>query len=148
MKKSLFRFTDIAEFCIAYVFCFSLNILFESVKLLNLKSYILTSFFQTFTEHRLLIVFLFTFIVAALHYQLLRRKKTEIYCKVLVGDTILHITIRYMLDCLAALGSVFLLSVLVSLRLKLHPFGSFPLVLIFFFYILISGSQVRNYENF
>ncbi len=41
MKKSLFRLTDILELCIAYTFCFSLNMIFGYVKtLLHSESYL------------------------------------------------------------------------------------------------------------
>ena len=48
MKKSLFRLTDVLELCIAYTFCFSLNLTFDYVKTLDLESYILESFLKTF----------------------------------------------------------------------------------------------------
>ena len=36
MKKSLFRLIDALELCIAYTFCFSLNLTFDYVKTLEL----------------------------------------------------------------------------------------------------------------
>lgn len=37
MKKSLFRLTDVLELCIAYTFCFSLNLMFDYVKTFSVK---------------------------------------------------------------------------------------------------------------
>ena len=43
MKKSLFRPTDMLELGIAYIFCFSLNLLLDHAKTLDLDAYILDS---------------------------------------------------------------------------------------------------------
>ena len=88
MKKSLFRFDDALELYVAYIFCFSLNTLFDYVTALKVRSYLLKAYFQSFIEYRSQIVFLFTFIVMVFHYQMLYRKKTEVFCRTLVGDTI------------------------------------------------------------
>lgn len=38
MKKSLFRLTDVLELGVAYAFCFSLNLMFDYVKTIELTS--------------------------------------------------------------------------------------------------------------
>jgi hypothetical protein len=128
------------ELSIAYIFCFSLNLLLDYAKTLDLDAYILKAFLKNFIDYQPLIVLLFTFIVIVFHYQMLERKKTEIFCRILVGGTVFSITIRYVLDCLAVLIFVYLFSALVNL-------DNFYLVLIFVTYILISARQVRKYEN-
>ena len=148
MKKSLFRLTDMLELCIAYIFCFFLNLLFDYVKTLDLDSYILKVFLKNFTDYQPLIVLLFTFIVIVFHYQMLHRKKAEIFCKILVGDTVFNITIRYALDCLTILIFVYLLSTLANVYLNFNLTSNIYLVLILTTYILISARQVRKYENF
>lgn len=147
MKKSLFRATDALELCTAYLFCFLFNLLFDYIKTLDLDSYMLNTFFQNFIDHQKLIVFLFTLIVIVFHYQLLYRKKQEVYCRILVGDTLFHITIRYSLDCLIMLGFVYLLSTLVNLYFHFNLSSNLYLVFIFIIYILISASQVRKIEK-
>lgn len=148
MRKSLFRFADALELCTAYIFCFFLNLLFDYVKTLDLDSYILKAFLKNFMDYQTLIIFLFTFIVIVFHYQMLYRKKAEVFCRILVGDTVFNITIRYSLDCLTILVFVYLLSTLVNVYLNFNLTSNLYLVLIFITYILISGSQVRKYENF
>ncbi|GAA0783209.1 hypothetical protein [Hathewaya limosa] len=148
MGKSLFRFIDRFELCITYFFCFSLNLMFDYVKTLDLESYILKSFLENFMDYQILINFLFTFIVLVFHYQMLHRKKEEIYCRILVGDTILNIAIRYTLECLMILGFVYLLSIVINVYLNFNLTSNLYLVCIFVIYILISSSQVRKYENF
>ena len=140
MKKSLFRLTDMLELSIVYIVCFSLNLLLDYAKTLDLDAYILKAFLKNFIDYQPLIVSLFTFIVIVFHYQMLERKKTEIFCRILVGGTVFSITIRYVLDCLAVLIFVYLFSALVNL-------DNFYLVLIFVTYILISARRVRKYEN-
>ena len=147
MKKSLFRLTDMLELSVAYIFCFSLNLLLDYAKTLDLDAYILKAFLKNFIDYQPLIVSAFTFIVIVFHYQMLERKKTEIFCRILMGGTVPTITIRYMLDCIAILIFVYLLSALENLRLGFNLANNFYLVLILVTYILISARQVRKYEN-
>ena len=147
MKKSLFRLTDMLELSIAYIFCFSLNLLLDYARALDLDAYILKAFLKNFIDYQPLIVLLFTFIVIVFHYQMLERKKTEIFCRILVGGTVFSITIRYVLDCLTVLIFVYLLSALVNLHFGFNLADNFYLVLIFVTYILISARRVRKYEN-
>ena len=148
MKKSLFRPADILELSAVYILCFSLNFAFDYVKTIDLDSYILKSYFRPFLEYQLLIVILFTFIVLVFHYQMLCRKKAEVFCRILVGATVFHITIRYIRDCLRILIPVYFLSVLANFYLNFNLASNFYLVLILITYILISARQVRKYENF
>ena len=147
MKKSLFRLMDMLELSIAYVFCFSLSFLLDYARTLDLDAYLLKAFLKKFIDYQSLIVLLCTFIVIVFHYQMLERKKAEIFCRILVGGTVSSITIRYMLDCIAVLIFVYLLSVLVNLHFGFNLADNFYLVLIFVTYILISARRVRKYEN-
>ncbi len=147
MKKSLFRLTDMLELSIAYIFCFSLNLLLDYAKTLDLDAYILKAFLKNFIDYQPLIVSLFTFIVIVFHYQMLERKKAEIFCRILVGGTMFSITIRYVLDCLMILIFVYLLSALVNFHFGFNSAGNFYLIPILVTYILISARRVRKYEN-
>ena len=135
------------ELSIVYIFCFSLNLLLGYAKTLDLDAYILKDFLKKFIDLQPLIVLLFTFIVIVFHYQMLERKKPEIFCRILVGGTVFRITIRFVLDCLTVLISVYLLSALVNLHLGFNFAGNLYLLLIFITYILISARRVRKYEN-
>lgn len=114
MKKSLFRLTDMLELSFAYILCFSLNLLLDYVKTLDLDSYLLKTFLKNFIDYQPLVVLLFTFIVIVFHYQMLQRKKVEIFCRILVGGTVFNITTRYIRDSLTILIPVYLLSVLAN----------------------------------
>lgn len=136
------------ELSFAYILCFSLNLLLDYVKTLDLDSYLLKAFLKNFIDYQPLVVSLFTFIVIVFHYQMLQRKRAEIFCRILVGGTVFNITIRYIRDSLTILVPVYLLSILANAYLNFNSFGNFYLVLILITYILISSRQVRKYENF
>lgn len=148
MGRTLFRFADAMELGMTYLFCFLLSLLFDYVKNMELDSYILKAFLENFIDYQKLIVFLFTSIVIVFHYQMLLRKKTEIYCRILVGDTRSRIAIRYILDCLAVLGFSYFVALLINIYMCLDLTSNLYLVMILVTYILISASQVRKYENF
>ena len=79
---------------------------------------------------------------------MLERKKEEIFCKILVGDTLSNITIRYILDCLAILTFIFLLSIIVMIYFNFNLINNLYLVLVFIIYIIVSARKVQKYENF
>ena len=146
MKKSLFRPADILELGLAYAFCFSLCLMFDYVKTLEMTSDIITSFFRSFLQYQTIIAILSTFLVVVFHYQFSCRRKTEVFCRILVGDTLFNITVRYSLNCLTVLGFVYLLFALANAYLSFDLTNNLYLVPIFIVYILISARQVRNYE--
>lgn len=146
MKKSLFRPADILELGVTYAFCFSLCLMFDYVKTLEMTSDIITSFFRSFLQYQTMIVILSTFLVVVFHYQFSCRRKTEVFCRILVGDTLFNITVRYSLNCLTVLGFVYLLFALANAYLSFDLTSNLYLVPIFIVYILISARQVRNYE--
>lgn len=148
MKKTLFRTSDCIELSIVYLSCFILNIIIEYTKTLEINSYILENFIKIFTEHQTLITILFTFVVIIFHYQMLQRKKEEIFCKILVGDTISNIITKYILDCLYILITIFLLSTIVSAYFNYNLINNIYLFLTFIIYIFISTIGVKKYENF
>lgn len=146
--KSFFRNIDRIELCILYLFCFFLSVAFELGESLKTKSYILYTFVENFTDCKILITLLFTTIVVVFHYQILGRKKKEIYCRYLVGDTLSKLTIRYIFECLTILIIAFLIALFIKQSCNLNLYNDFYLVVIFVLYILISASRVKKYENF
>ncbi|RSL35393.1 hypothetical protein D7Z54_02180 [Salibacterium salarium] len=145
MKYSLFRFIDVFEAFAIYLICFASNLIFIYVQTLNLEgSYILKSFLKSIIDYQLIINIFLTFIIIVFHYQFLNRKKTEISCRILVGDTMVNIIIRYILNSLAILVFSFLLSLSLNFYLELNVTSNLYLVFIFIIYILISAGQVEK----
>lgn len=145
LKYSLFRFIDVFEAFASYLICFASNLIFIYVQTLNLEgSYILKSFLKSIIDYQLIINIFLTFIIIVFHYQFLNRKKTEISCRILVGDTMVNIIIRYILNSLAILVFSFLLSLLLNFYLELNVTSNLYLVFIFIIYILISAGKVEK----
>lgn len=145
MKYSLFRFIDVFEAFAIYLICFASNLLFIYVQTLNLEvSFILESFIKSITDYQLIINILLTFMIIVFHYQFLNRRKTEISCRILVGDTMVKMIIRYILHSLAILVFSFLLSLSLNFYLELNVTSNLYLVFIFILYILISAVQVKK----
>lgn len=142
MKKSLFRFIDRLELLSCYVLCFAFNIMIDYVKNLRIDSHLLQTFLKQFYDHQVLFIFLLTFIVVIFHYQMIHTKKVEVYCRILVGDTVRSATIRYIFDCLAILGIAFIISAIMSIVLHVSLTNNIYLSCIFGVYILISSRMV------
>ncbi|AVP36821.1 hypothetical protein DOS69_06635 [Staphylococcus felis] len=149
MQYSLFRFIDFFEICILYIVCFVSNTLLLNIQIFNLSnSFILQSFLQSILEYHYIIVILSSFVIIIFHYQFLARKKTEVFCRILVGSTMIKIIRRYILDSLCILLIAFLISLILNFYLKLDIKDNFYLVCIFIIYIIICASQVKKNENF
>ncbi len=145
MKYSLFRFIDVFEAIASYLICFASNLIFIYVQTLNLEgSSILKSFLKSIIDYQLIINVFLTSIIIVFHYQFLNRRKTEIFCRILVGDTMVNIIIRYILNSLAILVFSFLLSLSLNFYLELNVTSNLYLVFIFIIYILISAGQVKK----
>jgi hypothetical protein len=148
VNKSFFRISDRIELSIMYMFCFFLSIIFEFGENFKTDSYILMIFIKNFTDYKVEINLLLTIIVVLFHYQILNRKKIEIYCRILVGDILSKITIRYIFECLLIMIVSYFISMFIKLCCNLNLYNDIYLVGVFVLYILISASQVRKYENF
>lgn len=148
MKYSLFRVKDLLEAIAIYLISFCSNSIFTYVKTMNFgSSSILRSFIKDITDYQIVINILLTFIMVVFHYQFLTRKKTEIFCRILVGDTIRSIIIRYIWNSLLILLVSFLLSFILNFYLNQDITTNLYLVYIFIIYILISVGQVQKNEN-
>ena len=148
MKKSLFRLIDRVELLSCYILCFMFNIMLDYIKILSIDSYLLKTFLKQLYDYQGLIILLLTFIVVIFHYQMLNRKKIEIYCRILVGDTICSATIRYIFDCLVILGTVFVGSIIMDIILDINLINNLYLFAVLAVYILLSSRMVRRFESF
>ena len=104
MKKSIFRQIDRFELLSCYVFCFCFNTIFDYFKSLSIDSYFLYDFLKQLYDYQTLIVLLISFIVVISHYQIVSRKKVEVHCRIIVGDTIWSAVLRYFVECLILLA--------------------------------------------
>lgn len=147
VTKSLFRKVDIVELECAYIAVFFTETFICYMKNLHLNL-AQRELVEQIASHRILIELLLSLLVVVFHYQFLVRKKTEIFCRILVGDTMREMTVQYLKDCMKILGSTFLVCVLVKFVFMLDMRESYYLLCLFMLYILISLSQVHRYEKF
>lgn len=122
--------------------------MFDYAKTLSIDSYLLRTFLKQFYDYQVLIIFFLTFVVVINHYQMLNRKKVEVYCRILVGDTIRSATIRYIFECLVILGIAFVISMIMNAILGICLINNIYLSCVFVVYILISARMVSKFENF
>lgn len=143
MRYSLFRLRDIIEVCVIYLICFTSNSIFTFVNSLKLgNSSILNSFLKNIIDYQIIINIFLTFIVVVFHYQFVNKKRIEIYCRILVGDNLIKITLRYIKHSFYILIFSFLLSLISNYILELDIDTNLYLFFIFIIYILLSAGQV------
>lgn len=147
MKKSIFRVVDRYELFACYLFCFCCNTMLDYSKTLRLESFLLQNYLKQLYDYQALIVSLISFIVVIFHYQMVIRKKEELHCRILVGDTIRAAIKRYIVECLIILVTAFIVSLSLNIGLNLSVIGNLYLSALFIFYILISSMVVNRFEN-
>lgn len=147
MKKSIFRLVDRFELLSCYILCFCINTLFDYSKSLGAESFLLRNFLKQLYDYQLLFVLLLSFVVVIFHYQMVRRKKTEIHCRCIVGDTIWSMIIRYFFECLITLVVAFGVSAILNVIVNISIINNIYLLCVLLTYIVISSGQVRKYEN-
>lgn len=145
MKYSLFRLIDIFELVIIYLMCFTSNSVLMYVGRLDFKnSFVLYSFLEGILDYQLTINIILTFMAGLFHYQFLIRRRAEVSCRILIGDTISNIVVRYILHSIFILVLSFVLSLVLNLYLSLKLTNNLYLMPIFIFYIIFSASQVKR----
>lgn len=145
MKYSLFRLSDALEAFAIYLMCFASNLALVYVQTSNVEiASLLEAFIDSIVDYRLIISICLTFMMIVFHYQFLNRKKTEISCRILVGDTREGIIKRYILNSLTILMISFVASLLFGFYLNVIVTSNLYLVFIFTIYILVSAGQVTN----
>lgn len=147
MKQSLFRKKDVIELCILYIVCFMLEFMLENIKNIKINIEIVEYFLSGFARYKIPIVLLFSIVVVVYHYQFVFRKKKEIYCRILVGDTLQDIKKRYILENVTILLLNYLLFNVISIYLDIDVFKNSYLFLCLLMYILVSTSGMKNYES-
>lgn len=147
MKKSIFRSIDRFELLGCYVLCFCINTMFYYSKTISLESHLLQNFLKQLYDYQALIILLLSLTVVVFHYQMVIRKKVEVHCRVVVGDTIRAIVFRYIIDGLIILCAGFVLSGVLNAIIGISIANNCYLLCVFVGYILISSWRVRQYEN-
>lgn len=141
MNFSLYRIRDMFTLFILYLICFLFNLSIEYVQTIKLDTFLLETFFANIVDYHYAIVFFLTFIVILFHYQFLTRKKKEIFCRILTGDTRIKIYKRYLIHTFIILCINFTGTVLLSIFLDIYSTSYLFLFCVFSTYIFISTGQ-------
>lgn len=105
---------------------------------------LLEAFIDGIVEYRILISIFLTFMMAVFHYQFLNRKKTEIACRILVGDTREYVITRYIVNSLTILLFSFVIALVVGVYLDVAATSNLYLLFLFMGYLFISVRQVKH----
>lgn len=145
MRYSLFRFRDVIEAFAIYFMCFGLNLFLVYIQSSTMEvASLLEAFIDGIVEYRILISIFLTFMMAVFHYQFLNRKKTEIACRILVGDTREYVITRYIVNSLTILLFSFVIALVVGVYLDVAATSNLYLLFLFMGYLFISVRQVKH----
>lgn len=149
MKYSLFRRKDIFEAFVCYCICFAFNIALTAIQGHDLAhSLLLFRFFEKLAEHQAKIVALMSLCISVIfHYQLISRKKVEIFCRFLVGDTMMKMKRRFVLHHLIVISTAFLASLALNIYFHIKLTLNIPLMMLFIFLALVATGKVSAYET-
>lgn len=146
-KKSLFRASDRFELAFSYVICFSLLTAFTFAQNRTTTTFILASYLKSFTNYQIEILTALSFLAVIFHYQMVNRKRVEVYCRILVGDTLTRIRLRYIFECLFILFSIYTIFEYTVKAFQINIGKTSHLITIFILYIAISSYFVRDHES-
>lgn len=147
MKKSLFRISNRIELMTSYIICFGVCLLFQYLKDLKFKSSLLETYFRQIYDFRLIILLILSLMILAFHYRMIVGMKAEIYCRIVIGDTLEAILKRNMVENVLLLTIAFSIISFLGIIFNLQSIDCLYLVFVFITYILISERMLRKYEN-
>lgn len=142
--KSLLRERDRWELFFSYLFSFSLLTLSMGIQKLAIETNRMQSYVQVIADSQLGIALAFSLIVAHFQYHLCHKTRIEVLCRLLAGDTLRAIRVRYMLESLLILGGACLAVILLNLSMGFPNTDVFYLAMTFVAYTLVSVFLVKS----
>ena len=139
VEKSLLRPKSRLELGALYVGCFLLASFLACVERQAAGSDVLLRYFEFMLHNKRAFVLGFSVVALVFHYHLLASSRTEIRCRVLVGDRLTLIRLRYIIECLALLGICCALSIALHLLLGFEIVDNLCLFAVLSMYILASA---------
>lgn len=137
--KSLFRLKNRLELSILYLGLFFLAGFLVYVEGCAASSYVLMRYSKFMTHNQLPLILGFSAVVLVFHYQLLVNSKTEIKCRVLVGDRLTLIKLRYGIECAVILAACCTPSIALHLLIGFDIASSLYLLFVLATYVLASA---------
>ena len=139
VEKSLLRPKSRLELGALYVGCFLPASFLACVERQAAGSDVLLRYFEFMLHNKRAFVLGFSVVALVFHYHLLASSGTEIRCRVLVGDRLTLIRLRYIIECLALLGICCALSIALHLLLGFEIVDNLCLFAALSAYILASA---------
>ena len=139
VEKSLLRPKSRLELGALYVGCFLLASFLACVGRQAAGSDVLLRYFEFMVHNKRAFVLGFSVVALVFHYHLLASSGTEIRCRVLVGDRLTLIRLRYIIECLALLGICCAPSIALHLLLGFEIVDNLCLFAVLSMYILASA---------
>jgi hypothetical protein len=115
LRKSLFRLNEFFELSAIYFFCFAVNITIDITGSKVWESAVIDMLIKDIVDYRLMALIIVIALPVMFHYKMVNQKKTEVFCRILTGDTTNSIIFRYILECLFLLSICFLISIFICL---------------------------------
>lgn len=142
--RSLLRSKERLKLVILYLGCFLLTGFLAYVERQATSSYVWKEYFTFILDNQRAFILSSSVIVLVFHYQLLVNSRTEVRCRVLVGDRLILIKLRYGVECLVILTVCCALFLALHLLLGFAIANSLYLFAVLALYILISAVVMRG----
>lgn len=143
-RKSPLRVTALLHFGAVYGGVFFISGILSYVQHESVQSDVLTRYFNFLLQHQVALTLALSTVGALLHYQTLAVVKVEAKCRLLVGDRMPLIRIRYFLSCFLTLTICFMVSTCFHLILGYSLDNSAYLFVAFLSFIVLSSALLRT----
>lgn len=142
--KLLLRMSNRIELFLLYFSLFSFLILLLFIERTSADSDVLMRYFRYVIEYRTIFILTLSTIALLFHYRFLTIARVEVNCRVLVGDTVRDIKIRYFIELFSILILCFILSTIFSLAFSFPLLENIYLFIILSAYIILSSYLLRK----
>lgn len=138
VSKYPIRINALLELACLYFICFALAGLLAFVEHASAESFVMLRYLKFLIVHQTIFAICMSMIVLVYHYQGVVKLGAEVYCRIIVGDRLKMIRIRYSLACLGVLIACFLISFMLAQALTIKTLNMYYLLIIFIVYIGVS----------
>ncbi|AOZ72074.1 hypothetical protein BK816_01155 [Boudabousia tangfeifanii] len=141
--KSPLRKTTLIKLGFLYAGCFLLTGVLLFVERESNRSYVMMRFLRFLIDYQVAIILAFSVVVMIFHYQQVNESKDEVKCRIIVGDRLWLIRLRYAFACSAVLAICFMLSCSLFYLFSYSLKNCFYLLPVLVGYILLSALLLR-----
>lgn len=151
MKYFIYRLpmrkTSLFELACLYLICFFSAGFLLYLQRLAENDYFLKDHMAPILGNQTKIILCFSLIAVIFHYQFVVNSKTDVRCRIMVGDLLRRIRIRYIAQCSAVLACCFAGAVAIHAALGFQTTHCMQLAVAFIVYILASSICIGIRRN-